>query len=131
MLFLICFGIWAALFGAGFLVIYVLNWRYLAQVKRITLPPWLPFDGTRHRHGLADLSWTEHDHLGGGAPHTHDPETGFQVELPMPAESQEDVLECSCYYSDGGPYGLPHVVTCHNCDDYFKEHGAWPSWGRY
>lgn len=36
--------------------------------------------GTRHRHSVP-APVREHDHLGGGVPHTHDPETDLQVTL--------------------------------------------------
>lgn len=40
--------------------------------------------------------------------------------------------ECTCYYdSDGGPYGLPHVVNGHSCEQYYRENGSWPDWCRY
>lgn len=35
-----------------------------------------------HRHGVDGPAWVEHDHLGGGAPHRHDSETGGQVPVP-------------------------------------------------
>lgn len=35
----------------------------------------------RHLHGAGEAGWVEHDHLGGGLPHFHDPETGFRVPL--------------------------------------------------
>jgi hypothetical protein len=40
-----------------------------------------PVAGLTHRHGTTEPGWAEHDHLGGGIPHEHDPETGGQVPL--------------------------------------------------
>ena len=45
------------------------------------LPPWLPRGGHAHRHGTAEPGWVEHSHLGGGAPHRHDPDTSAQVPV--------------------------------------------------
>jgi hypothetical protein len=45
------------------------------------LPAWEAVSPTVHRHGVAGPAWWEHSHLGGGEPHAHDPETGFQVPV--------------------------------------------------
>ena len=46
------------------------------------LPAYVQLDahGT-HKHGTSEPAWVQHSHLGGGFPHGHDPETGFQVPL--------------------------------------------------
>jgi hypothetical protein len=40
-----------------------------------------PDEGLTHLHGTDGSDWLEHSHMGGGIPHEHDPETGFQVPL--------------------------------------------------
>lgn len=49
--------------------------------------PWHIVSGHRHRHaertadGSGLTGWREHDHLGGGQPHRHDPQTGAQIPV--------------------------------------------------
>jgi hypothetical protein len=59
-----------------------------AGLKPTARPPYVPLTGHTHRHPQgADphhprAGWLEHSHLGGGAPHQHDPDTGGQVPVP-------------------------------------------------
>lgn len=49
-------------------------------MTRHTLPgTYMPVNGMTHRHATAEPGTVEHNHLGGGVPHDHDPETGFQM----------------------------------------------------
>ncbi len=42
---------------------------------------YVPVAGLTHRHSEGN-GWLEHNHLAGGDPHQHDPDTGFQIPAP-------------------------------------------------
>jgi hypothetical protein len=55
--------------------------------------------GLTHRHALPGPAWQQHEHLGGGMPHEHDPETGGQVPV------------AAIEFEPAGKLGLRQVLT--------------------
>ena len=59
-------------------------------MRRITLPgTYMLVSGMTHRHATAEPGTVEHNHLGGGVPHDHDPETGFQIPRNTAARGRD------------------------------------------
>lgn len=64
---------------------------------RITLRgTYMPVHGMTHRHATAEPGTVEHSHLGGGVPHDHDPETGFQVKICPVCGEEIDADDDGC-----------------------------------
>lgn len=48
--------------------------------------------GLTHRHATAEPGTVEHNHLGGGVRHDHDPETGMQINVARDDVTTDEIV---------------------------------------
>lgn len=53
---------------------------------------YVPVGGITHRHSEG-AGWREHNHVAGGVPHQHDPDTGFQIPVATVDDSARVLRE--------------------------------------